>query len=307
MSDVPQADSSHPVTDSPDSAATTPFYRLRWLLRMTHDAVLPAHHGAVIYALVARANRGPEPDSEAIPDGLMIDAPEQCRDHLRTGELYAFGGTWIEPDCQALHRRVNRVTRGLRRVGGRGGPRDEGLGGNFEVVAVEDLTATLHPSDQPAGRRIDQGAAPRPVPIAHITAEIERLLPIAELTLRFTAPLRLERPKDRVAAGHRFFDRDCFDAAHFLSKLRQRLPAVGILRADGTREPETPADPAAVTLVENRLVWLDIEYGPRHSRKTLGGAVGRVRLAVADPLVKAALVWGQYSRVGRNLHFGSGA
>ena len=39
-------------------------------------------------------------------------------------------------------------------------------------------------------------------------------------------------------------------------------------------EVDPPFDDSAITLLENRLTWLDLDYGPRDSRKSLGGALG---------------------------------
>ena len=57
----------------------------------------------------------------------------------------------------------------------------------------------------------------------------------------------------------------------------------------------------------NRLTWLDLEYEVRDDRKRrLAGLLGRVTVAVHDKVAVAALMWGQYARVGKNLHFGFG-
>jgi len=279
-------------------AATTPFYRLRWVLRLMRKTELPAHHAAVVYALLAQAN-GASSEAAAIPDGLMLHVPKQCRIRIEAGQQYAFSGTWIEPHPEMLQERLHALNRRLRALGRQREHRSaDGLGGNFELQAVEDLVP---------GRGLDLGARPKAVTADHITKEIRRLLPLDEITLRFTSPLRLERPRGDVCDGHHFFDGEYFHAAGFPHRLLRRLPAIGVVRRDAAGETaaELPQDAAAV--VENRLVWLDLAYGRRDERKSLGGAVGRVRLCVTSDLAKAALVWGQYARLGKNLHFGFGA
>jgi CRISPR-associated protein Cas1 len=280
------------------SAATTPFYRIRWVLRLLRTTELPAHHAAVVYALLAQAN-GTSADAPAIPDGLMLDVPEQCRIRIEAGEEYAFGGTWIEPHPELLQERLHALNRRLRALGRQREHKSaDGLGGNFELRTVEDLVR---------GRNLEYGPRPQPISADQITKEIRRLLPLEEITLRFTSPLRLERPRSDVHDGHHFFDHDYFHTASFLHRLTRRLPAIGIQRRDAPPEETAELEPDAATVIENRLVWLDLAYGRRDARRSLGGAVGRVRLCVTSELAKAALVWGQYARVGKNLHFGFGA
>jgi len=278
--------------------SSTPFYRLRWVLRLAQPTHLPVHQAGVVYALLAQANRTEE-DATAIPDGLMLDVPEQCRIQVLGGELFAFGGTWIESQSSALQERLRALNRRLRALGRRREHKSsDGLGGNFDVYGIEDLVAQ---------RSIDRGELPRPIPIEHISDEIGRLLALDELTLRFTSPLRLERPRGESRDGHHFFDRDYFHPVLFLQRLVRRLPAIGIVRRDAAADEAAEFPPEAAAVLENRLIWLDLAYGPRDARKSLGGAVGRVTLRVTSELAKAALVWGQYARLGKNLHFGFGS
>ena len=277
---------------------TTPFYRFRWVLRLLRGTTLPVHQAAVVYALLANANAS-SPDAPAIPDGLMLDVPEQCRIGVQAGQTFAFGGTWIESQAAVLQERLHALNRRLRALGSdRQHKSTDGLGGNFELQSVEDLVS---------GRGVELGAAPRPVRADQITKEIRRVLSLPELTIRFTSPLRLERPRSDARDGHHYFDRDYFQATYFLQRLAHRLPAIGIVRQDVPDAESAELDPDSVQVIENRLVWLDLAYGPRDARKSLGGAVGRVRLRIDHELAKAALVWGQYARLGKNLHFGFGA
>mgnify|MGYP002476525558 CR=1 FL=1 len=84
-----------------------------------------------------------------------------------------------------------------------------------------------------------------------------------------------------------------FTARAFDDKLNTAMPAGtggDILEGwDGQLWPYISAGmivklpPDAAAVLENRLVWLDLAYGRRDERKSLGGAVGRVRLRAARP------------------------
>jgi CRISPR-associated protein Cas1 len=93
-------------------------------------------------------------------------------------------------------------------------------------------------------------------------------------------------------------------AGQLLRAVQKRLAQIGMRRRGD--EPDPPFEDLAITLRENRLCWLDLEYGRRDQRKSLGGALGRIVVEVREKLALAALMWGQYARVGKNLHFGFG-
>ena len=110
----------------------------------------------------------------------------------------------------------------------------------------------------------------RPLPGDLFHSEVAAAKLHAKLTLRFTTPLATGRSK---TAGHRVdgreqFDRDYFNPSLFLNRVRGRLLDLGVAA------PEVDVLP---TDSVNRLVWVDIPYGPTH-RKRLGGAVGTVVL-----------------------------
>lgn len=58
---------------------------------------LPPYHGAVLYALLAEVNGRASGDEPAIPDGLLLDAPEQLITRLDPEDAYAFGFTLLAP------------------------------------------------------------------------------------------------------------------------------------------------------------------------------------------------------------------
>lgn len=275
--------------------AETPFYRVRWTLRARGPCHLHTHQNAILYAVLCDAARdgstGPH-----MPDGLLLDAPEVGRIGLEAGEEFAFGATLIEADPEQAARRLHAVSAGLSRLGATRPKKPVALGGNFDLVNVEDLVS---------GQAVSPGEPFTPLPRAVLIDQTERLAaslgtPVA---LRFVSPLRLERPGAEMFDGHRFADGTCLNVGQLLRAVQKRLAVVGIRR---TADGDAPFDDSAVTLLANRLRWADVWYGTADRRKVLGGAVGTVVVAVHDPVALAALVWGQYTRVGRNLHFGFG-
>jgi CRISPR-associated endonuclease Cas1 len=276
----------------------TPFYRLRWLLRMNRPTRLPCQHHAVLYAvLCAAAKAGPGEAESAIPEGLLLDAPEAARTELDAGENYSFGATWIGEGPSRVAAIAHQISAGLGRVGQKAPKEGAALGGNFELVELRDLVA-----DRP----LAPGDVPTPVSRERISRELEALLDRSgrPITLQFLSPLRLELPGREGDKGHRHADERHLNVGQLLRAVQRRLTAIGVVRPD---QPQaTQFSDEAITLLENQLVWLDLEYGPWNTRKAIGGAVGRVIVRVHDPSALAALVWGQYARVGRNLRFGLG-
>ena len=276
--------------------ASTPFYRVRWTLRARSPWSLHSHQHAILYALLCEAARGAAGDGAPhMPEGLLLDAPEQCRDRVAPGETFAFGATLVEADPLRAARRLQVLAGGLERIGRDRPRRPVALGGNFDLIDVQDLIAC---------RSLRPGEPFLSLPLDTVTAECGRLADAPRLTLRFLSPLRLELPQGEAVEGHRFADGSVLNLGQLVRTIQKRLAALGMRRADGA--DELPFTDEAVRLVENRLVWLDLEYGPRDARKTLGGAMGRLVLEADGPDLRAALVWGQYARLGRNLHFGFG-
>ena len=274
-----------------DSFMTTPFHRLRFVLRATVDFEIPGRQGALAYALLCQANR-PAGEQPAYPRDLLLDVPEQSRTTVAKHSFFAFGGTLLSGRPDETGPWVAGLRKGLDRVGSQGKPRRQGLGGNFRVELVDDLIA---------GRPWQSGPL-KTLSGEHLSAELQRLLECDQVTLRFLTPLRMERPGRRKESRHSSFDEQFFDVDYFINRLLRRMRTLGI----ELRDPLQRQSATEVTLADRQLVWLDMAYGGRH-RKTLGGVVGQVTLCTPDPVVKAALVWGQYSRVGKNTAFGFGA
>lgn len=99
--------------------------------------------------------------------------------------------------------------------------------------------------------------------------------------------MRLELPGSEAKDGHRFTDERTIAIGQLLRTVQKRLQAIGIVSADA---PEPLFDDSAIELLDNRLVWLDLGYGSPHHRKTLGGALGRVCVAVRELTPLAALI-----------------
>ena len=280
-------------------AADTPLFRVRWVLRARKEWSLHSHQYAILYALLCEAARGGEPDGPPhLPDGLLLEAPEQCRVHYEPGDKFAFGATLFEPDLARASKLLHRISAGLVRLGRQAPKRPVGLGGNFDLVEVEDLVT---------GGSLKPGDPFTPLSLNTLAVELQRVMELAALgpfTLRFESPLRLERPNAEACDGHRYADGNAFDPGQFLRAVQRRMAAVGLRRQGEVNDPLFTDD--VIALEENRLVWLDLEYGKREQRKSLGGALGRVRVHVRDSTAAVALGWGQYTRVGRNLHFGLG-
>lgn len=265
------------------------FFRVRIMLLVTCDTTLPTCHAGVLYALASAAWGKAARSASAMPEGFMLDAPEQGRRFLMAGQCYALGFAVLDRDGGAAAQRLAALIQGLSSLGAQR-PAPAGLRGNFAVARIEDLVA---------GHAVQPGEPLQAVPRPHILAECEQARTRRRLTLRFLSPLRLERPGAQCRAAHRFFDGEYFDPAVFLHRLQKRLD-----RLDAGAPPSTHGLAEAL---ENRLVWLDFGWGRGPRRKTLGGAVGRVSLAVEAPSAADALVWGQYARCGKNTRFGFGA
>jgi len=268
------------------------FHSVRILLRITKPTRLHAQHAPALYALLAAAYGAARDVTDVMPDGVLLEAPEQCRLHLAKNQSYAFGLTLLAHSPRQATERLDQIVDGLRKIGRQATSRGAALGGNFAVAAVEDLVAN---------RPRSMGQSLTPVSYAAIAAEVDRLRDRETCTLRFLAPLRCQRSKHTRAAGHGHFDRELFEPRSFVDRLIARLRALGILSAQFHSDPSYPQ------VADNRLVWLDASYGPRVHRKALGGAVGRVTLSDCGPNTREALVWGQYARVGGQTRFGFGS
>jgi len=272
------------------------FYRLRFALEASRPIRLASHQAATVHALLAAAQGKSSGDDDALPDCMMPDAPEQCRGILLAGEPYALGCTILTDDPTYALRVCTAMTTGLRHLGELQGVRHPPptFSGNFALLEVRDLVSSCE---------LTGAAHPSSIPPDTIAQEQRRVRTLSRLTLRFTSPLRMQRVAADREPGHQWFDERFFDAGLFTLRLANRLAGLGLVDRPESAAPFYRGSKTA----ENRLLWLDVGYGPRSRRKVLGGAAGRVILDITSPEITDLLVLGQYARAGQATRFGFGA
>lgn len=267
--------------------------RVRFVLEMTAPTQLHVYHGPTLFALLSYSYGASAGLERLPPDYEWLDAPEQCRLRLNTGDRIAFGLTIIRPTAEAASQHVESLRLGLNIVGQRPAPPKTALGGNFRLTRIEDLIQS---------KEMTTGEHLAAIPIAHLERETQQLLKEKTITLRFTSPLRTIRPASAREEGHDYFDRKSFHIDALLRRIDKRLQSLGIETGYAV---DTELQSAA-TVVDNHLVWLDVSYGKWSRRKSLGGAVGDVRIQVCDQSTIPMLVMGQYTRIGESTRFGFG-
>src|ERR1700721_1484258 len=209
--------------------ASTPFFRVRWLLKARARCVLHTRQNAILYALLCDASRGERAEGPThLPEGLLLDAPEVGRDRVEAGEEFAFGATLIEADAGQASQRLHRISSGLARMGRTPQAKPVALGGNFDVVEMRDLVA---------GTSIAPGSPIQSLSRESISEEFGRIASFLgkPIALRFLSPLRLELPADTASEGHRYADGSNLIIGQLLRTVQKRLAAIGIRRpSDGT-------------------------------------------------------------------------
>jgi len=277
------------------SGVQTPFHRVQIVIAPTKRVALHVQHAGLVYALLAEAFGRAAARAPLLPDGVMLDAPNVGQTVIESGAAFGFGMTILDDDSSAASALLAMFVDGLAEVGRAKPTRPVVLGGNFAVAEVRDLVA---------GEEWLCGATLRSVPWSCIREESERVLAAGTITLRFTSPLRMMRPKPMRRRYRECFDAEFFDPALFVARTVRRLHELGQWP---TPELPAPRDAAPIAIVENRLVWMDYAYGSTARDKILAGALGRVRLKSDRPEVALALAVGQYARVGQSTRFGQGA
>lgn len=273
--------------------ASSPFYRFRCLLRATKSTRIATQQGVLMYALVCEANRSGT-GAAAFPESLLLDVPELGRTSVAEGSLFAWGGTILANTPQSATEQLERWIQGLNREGAQPRSRGRGWRGNFKIERVEDLVAQR---EWRAGDQLQRLDA------TQVDRELMRLIDQPEFTIRLLSPLRIERPKSQRSSGRGFLDDLYFDPEVFVNRVLARLKRIGIVQRD--QPGETPVARVPTELLQSKLIWLDVAYGGKEG-KTLGGVVGEFRIRCTDWVARAALVWGQYARVGKNTSFGFG-
>jgi len=109
-----------------------------------------------------------------------------------------------------------------------------------------------------------------------------------QLSIVFHTPLRL-KPSFNNKAIYRYLDPLSFDSQSFFAAF--------------CREFDIEAHETAYPAIHNKgLIWMDVHY-----EKTLGGLIGGITIDTPQDIeLLQALVWGQYSGIGKNRSFGFG-
>jgi hypothetical protein len=194
-------------------------FRVRIVLQTTEPIRMHAFHAGTLYALLAAAASRGRQTALGIPDGLLLDAPEQCRSVFEPGERYAFGFTLLAHPDQAPSL-VTDVVRGLKELGKKKEAKGLVWGGNYKVNDIQDLIAE---------RSWAEGNDLTPVPTDQFVREIDQLGGAADCTLQFVSPFRSERPNRDRLPGRGFLDRDYFPLDLFARRLWERLAGLGIV------------------------------------------------------------------------------
>jgi CRISP-associated protein Cas1 len=287
----------------------TNFYRFRVVIAPDAPLDLHPHQAGLVYAVLAAAYGHSSGTEDVLPDGLMLDAPEQCRVRVDAGAPFAFGFTLLRDTPQDALATMRALVDGLEYLSRNRHRKHAVLGANFRIESVEDLVARA---------AFDTSRFPTSIPRALIEAEAERAAGLETLTLRFSSPLRMTKPKGDRTRAVEYYDRDYFNAGVFCLRAVRRLHELGLVAAaaplDGeaasvvlASSPDDRSILSAAQLVENRLVWMNFAYGPRSDGSSCFGAVGRVRLRVLRRDVRRVLAWAQYARLGQATKFGQGA
>lgn len=250
----------------------------------------------MIHALVAAAWGAGNRIDSVVPDGILIEAPEQSRLRVEAGSRYAFGLTVLDTNGRGAVQRVETLVAGLKTIGRQRALPKTVFGGNFRVVQIDDLIA---------GNPARDGSPLQAIPAEHFIQETARIKHQQELTLRFDSPLLAERPKNLPPQHPRdrgkFMDRNWFGPATLIRRLANRLVQLGLTNPDIADIPFEE-----LQLIANQLVWMSFSYGPGDRRKPKYGSLGRARLGNITPEIARLLVLGQYVHVGGALRFGFG-
>jgi hypothetical protein len=174
-------------------------FRLRVLLRPKQTSNIAPHQAAMFYAMLCDANERTPNGTRAMPDGVVLDAPDQAIVSVSPEWPISLGLTVFAPRDSSPTTKLNGIIEGLRSIG-RDPPRSQSLG-RFTLDRIDDLITQ------------------KPIQVAAqakgLTREIldQQLLALQGrefLTLRFYMPLRCSRPKNDRTDGHAFLDEHFF-------------------------------------------------------------------------------------------------
>lgn len=264
------------------------FFRIAWRLRPELRVAIPPQQAAMFYAIICDAVAAEAEGSPAMPEGVLLAAPDQGQIFASPQRPLTLAASILEHDEAVAARRVHQLHDGLLKLGRR--PAKAQRLKKFEV---------LDPVDLVSGRTLRAGQQPNAVSVAALDKQFADLSTLNSITLRFDAPLTAKRPQAQRREGHAFFDQEYFAASLFMKRLEDRLSALGwqlpTASDESSRLRAEPVD----------LVWLDVGYRGKKVM-TLGGVVGRVRLDNVSARDLLLLVLGQYVHAGENTRFGFG-
>lgn len=269
-------------------------FRFRVVVQPEERIELNPHHSALVYATLASAYGIAAKCDSVLPEGVMVEAPEQGRVLVHADEQFAMGWTLIAAGDADARLRCTRLVDGLKQLGARARNRSQPFGGGFQVRAVEDVLADR------TWDRLQKMVGADHAMLAPYVSELSKFLCEHPLVIHLRTPLRMSRPKSLRAAGHAFFDANWFDTGAWLGRIKTRLTELGLaaLCPAGCQEP--------FAANAGGLVWIDIPYKGAGGEKSLGGVVGQVDLGRVDPDWAAALVWCQVLGVGESTRMGLG-
>lgn len=264
-----------------------PVYRVRVLLTAKQECRLPLLHGPIVYAMLCEAAGHAWNQKPVMPDGILPDVVERSVTQLAPGEPYALGLTILGDSGVQAAGRLDKLVSGLNHIGRH--PKSKSLAiGKFEVTKVDDLI----------GGHAFQNRRLCPLEHNQIVDQVDRVLALGRITLRFDAPLRTQRPQSAKRDGHLYFDEGYFNPDLLVNRIGGRLASLGY--------PDLPpVKDQSIRVCQNRLVWMDARYGPGKA-KTLGGSVGSVEIENLDARDAWEWVMGQWVHVGENTRFGFG-
>lgn len=276
-------------TRSLDRLMPLRFFRVRWLLRPEQRVTIPPQQAAMFYALICDAVAAQSDGAPAMPEGVLLAAPDQGQIVASPQRRLSLAATILDDDEASAAARIQRLHDGLVKLGRH--PAKAQRLKKFEV---------LDPLDLVSGRTLRPGQQPTAVSVASLDEWFTRLTSLSSITLRFDAPLAAKRPKSQQREGHACFDQEYFSAPLFMKRLEDRLADLG------WQLPTAASDePSPVRAEPIDLVWMDVGYRGKKAM-TLGGVVGRVRFHHASPRDLMLLVLGQFVHAGENTRFGFG-
>ena len=267
------------------------FFRFEVGLTAKQSIRLPPFLGSVIYATIAEAWHRATGAAPQLPDDLWIEVGRSKKVSIEPGEQIMFALTTIQRSAVEMDDLLSQLQSGLVSVGANG-ISGSILGGNFELTSLTHLPS----------RSTYRSQLPMPnLSLQDLFGDIDFIELRDDFRIRFDTPLRLQRMKSDIVAGHRYLDNDYFPINRFVTSLTQRLIR---LRVIGEFDPKNAFDQPFI--LKRKLRWQEFRYGHSNSRKTFGGVTGEVELNGVSRELGRILTVGQHFGVGELTRFGFG-